>query len=467
MTVMTMMRGRNAKVLATGALAAILMASSMAGAQVSDPAVPAAQPAAAGASGAAANQPIDLPTTLRLAGANNLDLALIRQALVQAEAQNDAATLGFFPWLSGGFGYTKHSGAIQDVSGNVFDAYKQLHSTAGGVTAQVNLGDAIFQKLATSRLKSAAEYSVDAGRNATILAAASAYFELVSALSNVKIAEEALRISKSYEDQLNRAVGIGMANKSDALRVGVQTQNYEIVLRRARETVRTASAKLATVLHLDPTNPLQPVDQMVPQVTLIPQDAQLDPLVRDAFANRPELKASAETVEAADWQKSQSIYGPLVPSVGAQALYGNIDGGPRGLPSNSGGTRDYALMFNWRVGPGGLLDFSRIDLAESKLEQGKINDAKLHDLVAQQVVQAYEGMHSAFDQLSLTRKSVDLAEQSLKLSQGRQEFGVAAVLEVIQAQKDLTDARANYVRALTQYAEFQYALAQAVGRIGE
>ena len=241
----------------------------------------------------------------------------------------------------------------------------------------------------------------------------------------------------------------------------------EFALDLIKKSARTASAKLATVLHLDPANPLQPVDQMVPQVTLIPQDTQLDPLVRDAFANRPELKASAETVEAADWQKSQSIYGPLIPSVGAQALYGNIDGGPRGIPSNSGGTRDYALMFNWRVGPGGLLDFSRIDLAESKLEQGKINDAKLHDLVAQQVVQAYEGMHSAFDQLAMTRRSVDLAEQSVKLSQGRQEFGVAAVLEVIQAQKDLTDARANYVRALTQYAEFQYALAQAVGRVGE
>src|SRR5579864_1263475 len=68
---------------------------------------------------AAGVQPIDLPTTLKLAGANNLDLALTREALVQAEAQNDAATLGFLPDLVGGVGYYKHNGAIQDVSGNV------------------------------------------------------------------------------------------------------------------------------------------------------------------------------------------------------------------------------------------------------------------------------------------------------------------------------------------------------------
>jgi outer membrane protein TolC len=60
------------------------------------------------------------------------------------------------------------------------------------------------------------------------------------------------------------------------------------------------------------------------------------------------------------------------------------------------------------------------------------------------------------------------AEQSrLQLSNGRKEFGVATALEVIQAQKDPVQARACYVRSMTAYAEGQYALAQAVGRISE
>ena len=443
-------------ILAIG-LAVVLPARS----QTADPAV-AAKPSAV-ANGLA----IDLPTTLRLAGANNLDLAFIKQALVQAEAVNDSATLSFLPWLSGGFGYTKHKGALQNVTGDVLDVNKQLHSDVGGLSAQVNLGDAIFQKLSASRLRSAAEYSVAASRNNTTFAAASGYFELVSALASVKIAEDAVNISRDYESQLGRAVGIGMANKSDVLRVSVQTQNYEVTLRRAKEQARTAAARLATILHLNPADVLQPTDQIVPQVTLIPEGTELASLLSEAMDRRPEIKASAAALEAADWQKQQTIYGPLIPSVGAQALYGNIQGGPAGQSSVSGGSQDYALMFNWRVGPGGLFDFSRIDYAQSKLEQGRINDAKLHDEVSRQVVQTFEGAHSAFDQLSLTKRSVELAQQSLQLSQGRKEFGVATVLEVIQAQKDLTDARSSYLRSLTQYAELQYALAQAVGRIGE
>jgi outer membrane protein TolC len=412
-------------------------------------------------------QPIDLPTALKLAGANNIDLAITREALVQAESQNDAATLSFFPNLAAGIGYYKHNGAIQDVSGNVIDAYKQLHTYTGGLTSQVSLGDAIFEKLSASRLQNAAEYSVDASRNITLYAAASGYLDLVSALANVKIGEEAVRISADYEGQINRAVTIGLANKSDALRVSVQTQNYQVALRQAREAAVAASAKLANILHLSPTTRFAPTDQIVPQITLVPLETTVDSLVAEAFDKRPELKASAASLEAAGWQKTQSIYGPLIPSVGAQAIYGNISGGRSGVPTNSGGTQDYAVMFNWKVGPGGLFDFSRIDYAQSKLDQGKLVDARLHDDVGRQVVQTFEGVHSAFDQLELTRKNVELADQSLKLSQGRKEFGVATVLEVIQAQKDFVQARAAYVRATTAYAEGQYALAQSVGRISE
>lgn len=447
-----------ARALAGAALAVVMAATARAQ-------TPAVQPAAITPAGEV--QPIDLPTALRLAGANNIDLALVREALVQAQAQNDAATWSFVPALNGGLGYVKHNGAIQDVSGNVIDAYKQLHSTVGGITSQVNLGDAIFQKLAASRLQNAAEYSVEAGRNVTLQAAATAYFDLVSALANVEIARDAVSISGNYQNQLDRAVGIGLANKSDALRVSVQTQGYQVALRQAEEIARNASVKLANILHINPTTRFQPTDKSVPQITLVPLETGLDALISEAYDKRPELKASAAALEAADWQKTNSIYGPLIPTIGAQAMYGNISGGRLGVPSNSGGTQDYGVMFNWRVGQGGLFDFSRIDYAQSKLEQGKLNDARLHDDVGRQVVQAFEGAHSAFDQLQLTKTNVDLAQQSLQLSQGRKEFGVGAVLEVIEAQKDLVQARAAYLRSLTGYAENQYALAQAVGRISE
>lgn len=68
--------------------------------------------------------------------------------------------------------------------------------------------------------------------------------------------------------------------------------------------------------------------------------------------------------------------------------------------------------------------------------------------------------------MGLARRAVALAEESLRLSEQRKEFGVYAVLEVIQAQQDLTQARGSYAQALTTYAKAQYALAHATARIG-
>ena len=68
------------RALAGAALAIVIAAT----AQAQTPAV-SPQPAAI----TGEVQPIDLPTALRLAGANNIDLALVREALVQAQAQNE------------------------------------------------------------------------------------------------------------------------------------------------------------------------------------------------------------------------------------------------------------------------------------------------------------------------------------------------------------------------------------------
>src|SRR5579862_6870583 len=44
--------------------------------------------------------PIDLPTALRLAGAQNLDIQIARTRLAEARANRQSALEQFFPWLA-------------------------------------------------------------------------------------------------------------------------------------------------------------------------------------------------------------------------------------------------------------------------------------------------------------------------------------------------------------------------------
>lgn len=429
--------------------------------------MPAPGAATAAAADPARSQPIDLATALRLAGVNNLDLATVRAAERQAKAANDAATLRFFPYLTIGQTYARRTGLDQATAGTMQDVYKQLYHRGGTVGVGVDLGAAVFGKLAARQLQTAAEHALDAQRNNTLLAAADAYFDLVNAAAAVGIDEEAVRISQDYEDQLQRAVAIGLTNRSEELRVAVQTRQAEVRLRAARGVEHADAAALAAVLHLDPTIELTPAERLVVPATLVPLDQSVDELVRRALMRRPELQASGAAVSAAEHARTAAKYGPLIPSVGAAATYEGTRGGANGALDAYQPTHDYVVGLSWRIGPGGLFDFSRTEAADASLDRRRIADEKLRQGITQQVVDAFGAAQTARDQMALAREGVQLAQRSLDLSMQRKEFGVYKVIEIIQAQQDLTRARTSYADTLALYAKAQYALAQATGTVGD
>jgi outer membrane protein TolC len=412
-----------------------------------------------------AAQTIDLAAALRLAGLNNLDLALVRAAQSSAQAVNDAATMQFFPWLSAGASYSQHSGATTEV-GELVEENSQLAARGAALNEQVRLGDAILEKLAARQRARAAGYDVEASRNDTAFAAASAYFDLVNAVATTEIAAEAVRISQQYEDELERAYQAGLTNRSEVLRISVQTQRYRVTQRQAQAMVRSQSAALATLLRLDPAADLQPTERIVNPPTLVEVDIPVQTLIQQALAYRPEAKSSQATIAAMDKDRIAAKFGPLIPSLTGQAALSQLRGGQDDVLRGYWTAHDYIVALNWRFGPGGLFDFSRIEAANSALQTARLRAEKIHDDIAEQVVQAYEAARASLDQMRLARHAVELADQSLTLSRQRREFGVYAVLEIIQAQQDLTQSRSDYAQALTQYAKAQYALARATARIG-
>jgi len=58
---------------------------------------------------------------------------------------------------------------------------------------------------------------------------------------------------------------------------------------------------------------------------------------------------------------------------------------------------------------------------------------------------------------------VGSAEETLRLTRGRKQLGVGTVLEDIQAQQDLLNARSDLVTIVTQLNQAQYSLMRSVG----
>jgi outer membrane protein TolC len=345
----------------------------------------------------------------------------------------------------------------------ISDAHFQSYSPGVSLTAEIALGDAIYNSLAAKQLVRVSDQALETQRQEAVLQAAQGYFELVKGKELVDVVSEAIRVSQEYERQLHEAVNAGVAFKGDELRVRAQTEQYRLGLERALEQERVGSVNLAQVLHLDPRVILAPQDNALAPLVLFPTNVAMSSLVEEALRTRPELKQSHAAIAAARDTKNGAAYGPLIPTLGAQVFGGGLGGGPDSGANNFGAEGDYLVGLSWRVGPGGLFDVGRVNASKARLVSAQLSDSKLQDIIISQVVTGLVHVNSTGSQIQLAERNLATATEMLRLTRERKQYGVGIVLEDLQAQQTVTQARSDYVTAVAENDKAQYALRRAVG----
>ena len=132
-----------------------------------------------------------------------------------------------------------------------------------------------------------------------------------------------------------------------------------------------------------------------------------------------------------------------------------------------GSSGDVIVGLSWRIGPGGLFDSTRERQAEARQNIAEIEQAKLSDRLAAEVVALHARARSLNDQVAMARDNLKTATESLAAGEQRKEAGVGVVLEVVQSQQDLTQARLAYVETVAEQNKAQYELLHALGRLGK
>jgi outer membrane protein TolC len=120
---------------------------------------------------------------------------------------------------------------------------------------------------------------------------------------------------------------------------------------------------------------------------------------------------------------------------------------------------------SWRIGPGGLLDFGRINASQARLDVAELTALKSSDDIARQVVESYTRVRSLSDQIAASRQSLSAASETLRLTRQRKQLGVGIVLEDIQAQQELVRGRADYLTAVAEFNKAQYVLGKVIGSL--
>jgi outer membrane protein TolC len=113
-----------------------------------------------------------------------------------------------------------------------------------------------------------------------------------------------------------------------------------------------------------------------------------------------------------------------------------------------------------------LFDNTRERQAEARQNISQIEQAKLADRLASEVAALMARAKSLNDQVTMARDNLKTAGEALAAGEQRKEAGVGVVLEVVQSQQDLTQARLTYVETVAEQNKVQYELLHALGRLG-
>ncbi len=424
---------------------------------------------------------IDLPTALRLAGANNIQIALANERLRQAEARLDGANALWLPSINLGAGYNAHSGRIQDTTGRLIDADRSSLFLGGGPVVgnfplpggagpppRLFLGlpvaDAVFTRLAERQQVAANRAGTVATFNDTLLQVGIAYLDLVAAHQQVAIARDALTNAKELDRLVESRVKAGTTLPADGLRAKAEVADRERQLRRAEEWVRVASAELVRLLRLDPTVLLVPAETQPAPVELVGQEAPLMALLEQGLTARPELAQNQALVRASLERLRLEKWRPWIPSVAVGYSAGGFGGGTGDEFGKFGGRSDFDAVLAWEFRNLGLGNRAIQRERSSVLAQANLTAEQTRDNVTAEIVRAYHQVRFRWGQVEAAGRQLAAAAEALPLNFKGIVGGNLRAIEGQQAVQALATAQTQYLTSVIEYNQSQFQLLRAIGR---
>jgi outer membrane protein len=312
--------------------------------------------------------------------------------------------------------------------------------------------------VASSRLQAQATgQTAQATRFDVLLQVNRAYFGVLNAQAAVKVVEQTVSARQLLSDQVNELTRNNLKSQLDASFADVNVSEAKLLLIRAQDAVQQALAELGRAMGSDQPANDQLSDEPLPAGPPVTPDQ----LVAQAIANRPELAGLRYSRDAAykfaDAEKD--LARPTVTAVGVGGFVPFIN-----TPATAPIPAEYegvAANVSIPVFNGHLFSSRR----EAAVQRAMESDQRLRDeqqRLSRDVRVAWAGANDAFQRIDVTAQFLRQAALALDLAQGRYNLGLSSIVELTQAQLNLTQAEIENLNAKydyqTQYAALQYTI---------
>jgi len=346
--------------------------------------------------------------------------------------------------------------------------------------------------IARSRLRGA-QYNLEDQVIQILVSAEQAYWTVIGARENVRVAEANLRLADAALKRAERELELGASSPLDIFQPQQTFANAELFLTQANYGLKQAEDALRTQMgaDLDPRYRDLPVVLTEPVAPPSTPALDRDQLVDEALARRGDLRSTRQQLDVDDLSIRQAN-DQLRPNLaltgqyGASGLGGPVyqradvfGGGSQIVGVIPGGVTDaLAQLFGFGLPTYGfglslnlpLKNHAAVaNLADAtvskRLDALRVRAAEQQ--IRLQVVTAVTNLENSKASIVLARKARDLAQKRVEAEEKKYELGTELIFFVLTAQGDLSTAESVLVNQMINYRLNQLALLRALGTLLE
>lgn len=400
------------------------------------------------------NIDMTLDKCIELALGNNPQINAAFHDILASDARIKQVWANYFPQLSWQTGYTKIKQLqLSDALGRnlTFNYY-----ILGQVTLQQMLYDfGVTQNQATIKRLDYEAYktTLSATINDVIYQTKDAYFNLLFAFENRRVAEDTVKKFEMFYNQAKAFYEIGMNPKVDVTIAEVNLSNAKLQLIQADNAVNLAVAKLNNVMGVPFIDKYNVQERLKYQ----PVDVTFNKSVEIARDARPELKLAELKVESAN-QTMKLVKKSYFPTLSVEGQYQR-------------GGKSWNSNYGYNIG--GYLNFPTINgmLIKNEIKEARYlydkeiaNAKNTQNSIYLEIQNAYLTLEEKKNQMPVAILGVKQAKENYELSYGRYRVGEASPTELKDAQINYQQAQLTYYNALYQYNSSKAALEKAIGK---
>jgi outer membrane protein len=285
----------------------------------------------------------------------------------------------------------------------------------------------------------------------TILNVRNDFYQILLDVALVDVREQSVTLLEEQLHDAQSRFDVGSVPRFNVLRAEVELENAKPPLIRAQNDLRLSKESLVKLLAIDASNQTNAFTTINFEGKLVYEhrDWELPTALGQALQRRPELLSADRqiAVAKANVQVASSGYKPQA------SVFGNYGWHDYVFGNDPGDTRE-----GWTLGANvswalfdGMLTRGKITEARAQLQEANLDYGDTRRQVELEVRQAYSDYLQTLELIEAQKKTVEEAEESLRLAEARFRAGSGTQLDVLSAQTALTEARSNEIQALHDY----------------